>query len=289
MARRRRTSTFEDLISLAALLPWWASLLVAVASWFLLHGYVSTPPPAVTDTSEMGSAMTGIVFRGLAFAGQYLIPLAFVFGAIGSIFGQAKRKKLIKDVAAATQPGKTVDGISWLEFEQLVGEAFRRKGFTVNESGGGGPDGGVDLVLHMGTDKYLVQCKQWKAIKVGVTVIREFFGVMAAEGAAGGFVVTSGTYTAEAKAFAKGRNIQLVDGSLLKRWIADRSEPMQPMAATPEGPKPSVLPAAPLCPVCSSSMILRTAKRGLNLGNQFWGCAKYPVCRGRRQLGEASV
>nr|WP_307761660.1 restriction endonuclease [uncultured Pseudomonas sp.] len=47
-------------------------------------------------------------------------------------------------------------------------------------------------------------------------MIREFFGVMAAEGAAGGFVVTSGRYTAEAKDFANGWNIQLVDGVLLK-------------------------------------------------------------------------
>ncbi|MNE82713.1 Topoisomerase DNA binding C4 zinc finger [compost metagenome] len=112
---------------------------------------------------------------------------------------------------------------------------------------------------------------------------------MAAEGAAGGFVVTSGTYTEEAKAFAQGRNIQLVDGTLLKRWIANRSGSTQPIAATPEEPKPSVQPATPLCPVCSSSMILRTAKRGMNLGNQFWGCAKYPGCRGIRQLGEVSV
>ncbi|WP_271410750.1 restriction endonuclease [Pseudomonas sp. Q1-7] len=289
MARRRRTSTFEDLISLAALLPWWASLLIALVSWFLLHGFATSAPPAITHPNQFSTAMTGTVLRSLAMVGQFLIPLAFVFGAIGSIFGRAKRKKLIKDVAAATQPGKTVEGISWREFEQLVGEAFRRKGFTVTESGGGGPDGGVDLVLHLGTDKYLVQCKQWKAIKVGVTVIREFFGVMAAEGAAGGFVVTSGTYTEEAKAFAQGRNIQLVDGTLLKRWIASRSGPTQPTAATPEDAKPSTRSAVPICPVCSSSMILRTAKRGMNLGNQFWGCAKYPACRGIRQLGEASV
>lgn len=39
-----------------------------------------------------------------------------------------------------------------------------------------------------------------------------------AEGAAGGFVVTSDRYTAEAKEFAEGRNIQLVDGKLPERW-----------------------------------------------------------------------
>lgn len=34
------------------------------------------------------------------------------------------------------------------------------------------------------------------------------------------------------------------------------------------------------CPKCGSEMVLRTAKRGGNQGGQFWGCSKYPECRG---------
>src|SRR5690606_1444613 len=34
------------------------------------------------------------------------------------------------------------------------------------------------------------------------------------------------------------------------------------------------------CPKCGSEMVLRTAKSGANAGNQFWGCSKYPGCRG---------
>lgn len=40
-----------------------------------------------------------------------------------------------------------LNDMSWQEFELLVGEAFRRKGYAVAENGGGGADGGVDLVL----------------------------------------------------------------------------------------------------------------------------------------------
>lgn len=36
----------------------------------------------------------------------------------------------------------------------------------------------------------------------------------------------------------------------------------------------------PLCPICSSKMIKRTAKKGKNAGNSFWGCSQYPNCRG---------
>ncbi|MDM5088865.1 NERD domain-containing protein [Aeromonas bestiarum] len=36
----------------------------------------------------------------------------------------------------------------------------------------------------------------------------------------------------------------------------------------------------PACPKCGSHMVLRTASRGENKGNQFWGCSGYPKCRG---------
>ena len=87
------------------------------------------------------------------------------------------------------------------------------------ETGGGGADGGIDLVLTRpgknGSEKFLVQCKQWRAYKVGVDVVRELYGVMAAKGASGGFVVTSGRFTDDAISFARGRNVTLVDGPKL--------------------------------------------------------------------------
>lgn len=41
----------------------------------------------------------------------------------------------------------------------------------------------------------------------------------------------------------------------------------------------SVQSEQPKCPGCGSTMVLRTAKRGANRGNQFWGCSAYPSCR----------
>jgi hypothetical protein len=40
---------------------------------------------------------------------------------------------------------------------------------------------------------------------------------------------------------------------------------------------PNVLPH---CPRCGSDMVLRTAKGGANPGEKFWGCSRYPQCRG---------
>lgn len=35
----------------------------------------------------------------------------------------------------------------------------------------------------------------------------------------------------------------------------------------------------PLCPKCQESMVRRTAKKGDNKGNKFWGCQNYPKCK----------
>ena len=36
----------------------------------------------------------------------------------------------------------------------------------------------------------------------------------------------------------------------------------------------------PSCPVCGKAMLLRTARKGPNTGQPFWGCSGYPDCKG---------
>lgn len=166
----------------------------------------------------------------------------------------------------------------------LVGDAFRRQGYKVVETGGGGADGGVDLVLSKpsqnGTEKVLVQCKHWRVLNVGVSVVRELYGVMAARGATGGVVVTSGRFTAEATSFASGRNVTLLDGPKLHSLLLDAQA--HTGAAVPRQAKATASP--PECPHCAKPMVRRTAKRGAHPGQEFWGCTGYPACRGTRQI-----
>jgi hypothetical protein len=42
---------------------------------------------------------------------------------------------------------------------------------------------------------------------------------------------------------------------------------------------PETRSSPPICSKCGSPMVKRTAKRGANAGNQFWGCSSYPKCR----------
>jgi restriction system protein len=175
--------------------------------------------------------------------------------------------------------------MTWQEFELLVGEAFRQKGYKFLELGGAGPDGGVDLVLTKGSETFLVQCKQWKAFKVGVDVVRELYGVMAAKGAAGGFVVTSGKFTVDAQEFARGRNVTLLDGDKLFSMLQAARAGIK--KATPVVAAPAA--ETPTCPACGSAMVKREAKRGANSGNAFWGCSTYPKCRGTTSIGPCFI
>lgn len=35
-----------------------------------------------------------------------------------------------------------------------------------------------------------------------------------------------------------------------------------------------------ICPQCGSPLVLREVKKGQNAGKQFWGCSRFPKCRG---------
>ena len=128
-------------------------------------------------------------------------------------------------------------------YEHHSNEVTWRQGLATVVEVNLAPDGGVDLVLtkpgKSGGEKFLVQCKQWRAYKVSVNIVRELLGAMAAQGAAGGFVVTSGVFTAEARAFAEGLNIELIDGTALAAMIdqACSADVSRPVMAVPEPPR----------------------------------------------------
>lgn len=290
MARRKNTSPLEDLFGIASVLPWWAGVALAVVSYVMLHRYAVAEVPANVATAQLGQMVAGQLIKSLSTYFQYILPLVLLAGSLVSILGRRKRASLVRD-AAQGNTGGAIRNMRWQDFELLVGEVFRLRGFSVAETGGGGADGGIDLKLRRGSEVFLVQCKQWRSRKVPVNVVRELYGVMAAQGAAGGFVVTSGVFTPDARSFAEGRNIEFVDGkvlsAMLKKTRAAGASISRAAASTTAAPTfgdsasaPSI--SDPACPRCGSAMVKRIAKQGSNAGNAFWGCTTYPKCRGIR-------
>ncbi|MBC7624334.1 MAG: restriction endonuclease [Aeromicrobium sp.] len=278
MALKRKTSALEDIVELTSYETWWVCVVLAIVSFFLLRWFAMPDPIKPVAMEQMGEYAGRLIWKTLANIGQYVLPMIFFAGAVMSAFRRRKRSKLVAAVAVSLDVA-ALDGMSWREFELLVGEAFRLDGFAVEERGGSSADGGIDLVIRRGTEKFFVQCKQWKAMNVGVNVVRELYGVMAVHGAVGGFVVTSGRFTKDATEFASGCNVILVDGSFLFDMIARAKR----VPTSNPAPRRNSLLAAPKCPSCSSDMVERVATRGGGAGKSFWGCSRYPRCKGTRQ------
>ena len=114
----------------------------------------------------------------------------------------------------------------------------------------------------------LVQCKQWKAQKVGVSVVREMFGVLTASNADKVIVICSGKFTQQAIDFASDKPIELITGNELLSLVKDAQA------------EPIIAPVQQAsCPRCGSELVERQAKRGTNAGNTFLGCSSFPKCR----------
>lgn len=115
--------------------------------------------------------------------------------------------------------------------------------------------------------------------KVPVAVVRELYGLIAAEHAAGGFIVTSGELTQDARTFTADKPIHIIDGVTFHRFIRQRDKEA---ACFPPNHVSTVNVVH--CPNCNSPMVKRTARNGPNAGQQFWGCRRFPRCYGTRDI-----
>jgi restriction system protein len=224
----------------------------------------------------MGDAVARGLVGTLALFGQIILPFLFGIAALISGFNSIRGKKLYDKIESRSGVA-SLNEMSWEDFERLVGEYYRRNGFQVTREGGNGPDGGMDLVLRKDGETHLVQCKQWRSYKVGVQPVREFYGVMAARGVAGGFFVSSGVYTEEAQKFVRGLNLELVDGSKLREMI-DSARKKPAVSGIKNESQKAIL--STVCPKCGAEMVKRIARQGVNAGKEFWGCSTFPKCNG---------
>ncbi|KRA53646.1 restriction endonuclease [Pseudoxanthomonas sp. Root65] len=268
----RGRTTFFDAI---AALPWPVGLGVGVCGYLAIaHGI----PLLFARADALGTA-----FRDT----HPFMPLAWVFlglcalAALASFLAARRRRRLLESRTGL----ESIAALGWRDFERLVGESFRRRGYTVEETGLGGADGGIDLVLRRDGKRTLVQCKQWRREKVPVNVVREMYGLLAHHRADAVRIAARGGFTADAAKFAEGKPIELIDGAALLGMIRE----VQAKGAAPISVPTRIEPvlssdvasdsAVPSCPKCEAVMVRRNNSR---TAETFWGCSTFPVCRGTR-------
>ncbi|QNH19276.1 Restriction endonuclease [Xanthomonas sp. GW] len=271
MGRKRGNTGFDAL----AALPWPLGLAMGIA------GFLAVRYGLAWWLSQHG----GMLAQGIAqHSDSTLAPLAWIvlivcwIAALFSFLGARHRRRLLD--TRTTLESLAAGG--WRQFELLVGEAFRRQGYSVEETGLGGADGGIDLILRKDGRRTLVQCKQWKWQQVGVSVVREIYGLLAHHQAHAVKIVCIGSYTKDAALFAQGKPIELISGEFLLAMI----QSAQRDRATGSSPRPRIEPVLVLvidapsqahaCRQCGSTLVQRTNRR---TGESFFGCSQFPRCR----------
>lgn len=260
-------------------MPWPIGFLAGIIGFFVVRYGVTWV------LSHKGGALT----QGLAqqLGGTFAL-LAWMLLGIGWIaasvsYLNARKRRRFLDTRTTLE---SLAAGGWRQFEQLVGEAFRRQGYAVEETGLGGPDGGIDLILRKDGWRTLVQCKQWKRQQVGVSVVREMAGLLAHHQAQAVKIVCIGTFTPDAEAFAREKPIELIGGEQLLamiqslKTVEDAPVPInqrtEPTLATSAHPVHQAPDSAP-CPRCGGALVQRVNR---STGQRFLGCSNFPKCRG---------
>ncbi len=269
MGRRYRQRGLMDAL---ATLPWPAGVATGIIGFLVIHWGL---PAWLAGTRPLAGTFSSIA--SIAGVLAWLWLAICLLGALVSAIRRRHRRRLLDtrtDLESLSASG-------WRNFERLVGEAFRRQGYSVEENPHGGPDGGIDLVLGKEGRCILVQCKQWRRQQVGVATVREMYGLLLHHNADAVKIVTVGSYTDAARAFAEGKPLELISGDTLLAMIrALQQQPSlvpQPAIAVPESMAAATPPAPPPCPRCGA---IRVERRNRHTGSMFLGCSRFPACRG---------
>ena len=125
------------------------------------------------------------------------------------------------EILDTVNSGTNLAAIKWQDFENLIREVFEKE---FSKNGGevkitqASKDGGVDAVAFdpdpIRGGKIVIQAKRYTNI-VGVSAVRDLYGTVMNEGANSGILVTTSDYGADAYEFAKGKPINLLNGSEL--------------------------------------------------------------------------
>ncbi|MEQ7757731.1 restriction endonuclease [Xanthomonas hortorum] len=276
MGRRKKQGGFEAL----AALPWPVGFVMGIAAYLLVRYGIGW----------WFSHQGGMLSQGFAQQSSGMFaPLAWTLlgvcwlAALLSYLGTRSRRRFLETRTSL----ESLAAGGWRQFELLVGEAFRRQGYSVEETGLGGADGGIDLILRKDGRRTLVQCKQWKRQQVGVSVVREMFGLLAHHQAHAVKIACIGTYTKDAERFAQGKPIELIGGEQLLEMIRAMQQQATTQSTQPAARVEPVFASAestasanittPSCPRCGSALVRR---RNRGTSQEFLGCSQFPKCRG---------
>ena len=251
----------------------------------------STAQPAVSAApahveTRPASGENGRALFGLLFGSGAAVAALIVFRAQRKTAAPVHPVQPVHRAPAPTpieSDHADLDSLRADQIELLLGEIFRRQGYTIELSAALGADGSSDLILRRDGESIPVQSRDWKTSRVGEPEVREFYGVMAATAAPRGVFVTTGSFAREAREFSAAHAIELLDGPALAQQIAAVRRPGENIFDVPSWIDDFAAYARifdPECPCCAQAMSIRQSRAD---GSAHWACTSYPRCSGRRE------
>jgi restriction system protein len=177
----------ETLFAILSRLPWWVSIAAGAALFALTRLFLP----------DIIAAATAVPFLGIAgYAGW--------------------RQMRVPGAANVDDTLARIRGMPWENFSAILSEAFRRDGYAVTEIF----KGAVDLRLEKSGRVSIVSCKRWKVVQTGIGPLRELWDEKEAQEARECIYVAAGDFTANARTFAAGKSIRLLNEAPLAELVA---------------------------------------------------------------------
>ena len=192
---------------------------LAVATLFWLAVYVT-----------LGARMLARGKPSLGWIEFVLAAVSVVVGILLVLAWHAVVQQWARRLHSGVGPSRNHSSLAKLtpsEFESYVAQQlFALHGYTVVNT----PDtrdGGIDIVVVDGSGRRaIVQCKRYKGT-VGASTVRDLYGTLMHSGADLGYLVAAGKISTEAREWAAGKPLVLIDGDTLVRLSRSEPEPLQ--------------------------------------------------------------
>ena len=117
-------------------------------------------------------------------------------------------------------------------FEQLIAKLYEAMGYVTKVTQKT-HDGGIDIEgwrqQATGSERILIQCKHWPDGLVGENIVRDLYGALSArQDVDRAELVTSGRISRDARRWAQGKRVRLVDGIELRSLLLKYHIPTEP-------------------------------------------------------------
>jgi len=166
----------------------------------------------------------------------------------------------------------------WREFEKFISFVFTKKWFKAKVRAWRN-DGGIDVDATKNWQRYAIQCKKWKNIKIWVVELRSFVGAIDViwKNVIGIYITTS-RLTPEAQIYLKkmGHKLELWDANNLEEYVRAFTGKEEIHNIQEETIKKE---REILCERCGNKMVLRHAEKWSHKWENFYWCSSFPKCR----------